>query len=172
MTDDKPLSNVVAFPSLREMADSGGPVSRVRKPYDACRHDRGVTVDDVDRVVTCKRCGKSVDAFDALESLAASWDWERTREAMQQAQQDAEKLYKEVDALKRKRATVRRTGQIEVARVKQAFKEVEAHLSQQRAQETRDRAGERAAEAIGRALYIRRDVAAKLYAETGEEDKP
>lgn len=107
------LSNVITFPKLQELKESGGPVVRERRKHDECRHgENGVTVNENDRTTKCRRCQKVIDPFEALLSITHYWDWEHTRQAKRMATEEAEKVHAELERLKAARSKARRSGAI------------------------------------------------------------
>lgn len=156
--------NVLVFPSLREMKESGGPVSRKPRDYAQCQHGHGVIVDGVDRVVTCKKCSKPVDAFEALLQLAVHWDWEHTRHAKAEASKDAEKVLADLKRLKDQRARARNTGHLAVSAVKEAFTKLQMGLQHYVDSRTRGKADDNVVEAYQNALYMVRSMRTTLLA--------
>ena len=149
MTDDKDTpNNVIAFPSVKEMRESGGPVSRKQRTYaaDECVHSKqGVYVCADTRKVTCKKCGTELDPIQALSELARNWDWEEARRAKRMAVAEATRLKADVERLKRQRSQARRAGGIPVASVRLAFDDVIKRL---RANASNVKAGGWTAEAV------------------------
>jgi hypothetical protein len=161
--DDKPgralfggilPDNVLVFPSLREMKESGGPVSRKPRDYAQCQHGHGVTVDGVDRTVTCKKCGKLVDAFEALLSLAHNWDWEHTRHAKAEANKEAEKVLADLQRLKAQRSNARNTGALSTASVKKVLTAIVHSLRAHIARQPRDKENESIVDAYQDAIRL------------------
>lgn len=52
------------------------PITETQKDYDECKHFR-VLLDNENKTVTCKDCGKILDAFWYLQLLAKEWGFRR-----------------------------------------------------------------------------------------------
>lgn len=52
------------------------PITETRKNYDDCKH-LGVLLDDENKAITCKNCGKVLDPFWYLQLLAKEWSSRR-----------------------------------------------------------------------------------------------
>lgn len=130
--DDKP-DNVVAFLSLKEMRDSGGPVTR--KPRDhSCYHAMyGVLIDEEPRIVTCRQCGKPVDAFDALATLAARWDWSNTQRVKKDAEDEATKVLADLDKLKSARSRLKSSSSVKWSAVTKTLTALDLRLEKEAA---------------------------------------
>lgn len=121
--DDRP-DNVIPFPSLKDMTDSGGPVSTKPRDWSGCRHQHGVWVDEDKREVTCKRCGVVLDPIQALCVLAQRWDWQNTHAALRAAEREHATLTVEIEQLKKRRVQVRRAGYVAADRVSRQLSQV------------------------------------------------
>jgi len=123
------LSNVITFPSLKELRKTGGPVTRVRQPPEECLHGtHGVFVNEKTRTVECKRCGKAVDAFDALLSLSMYWDWANTRAAKKAAHAECEKIKVDLDKLRALRRKENDAVTITAKKLRKAFRDQKKKL--------------------------------------------
>jgi hypothetical protein len=122
---DKP-DNVIAFPSVKEMRESGGPVSRkLIGASGYCLHySMGVFVDALSRKVVCKKCAVELDPIQALSELAQTWDWEEARRAKRTAEAEATRLLADVARLKSLRSRTARGGVISVSSMSEGLTKI------------------------------------------------
>lgn len=168
--DADKFGKVLPFPSLRELQDTGGPVSRVPPKHYPCNHDVGITVDDHEREVTCKGCGKTIDAFEALLKLSTDWDWTRSLDAKRQLRAEVEALHKQIERLKANRTRLTREASISVATVRKVFKDVGAKLVRM-AHHARGGDDKAAAQAYDYAAYQLRAYADRFGSDDGESSE-
>lgn len=91
--DLEPADVVPLFPA----AEGDPPLTtRARPPY--CAH-QSTELDTEARRVYCRTCGREVDAFDALHTLANSS--ERFQQHRAQAEREARRAYSELELVKR-----------------------------------------------------------------------
>jgi len=166
------LSNVIAFPDLKELRESGGPVSTLPTRYADCSHRHGVSIDAQDRVVYCKRCDKPMDAFEALSNLARHWDWKHTRDAKKNAQEELAIISSQLEKLKQRRSRAVSASAVSMKEVRRVLTTLRERLKREEALQL-SKGRKEAAKSTEHAEFLVRcaeqEFRIRLQAETSEE---
>lgn len=163
MSDDERTENLVDFVKLKERAEAGAPFTHRRHPFKLgeCRHARGFDVDTQDHEVTCRACGKIVDAFKAITIVAFEWDWNASHESRKELEAQVTRLSAEVDKLKAIRSRERAELSIPGKHVRKALRDL-AELLKRYAAGDRARGDKKSAGAYESAAHRVRTTAEHL----------